>query len=189
MNYPKLLCLFLVCTLWDFQVFLLLVRRGSELFGVSAETDSGIRISAFLIYPTITYCAYFWCALLWDFQVFLLLVRRGSELFGVSAQTDSGIRISAFLIYPTRSYCGYFWCAPLWHFQVILHLVRRVIWTLWSLQLRLTVVLGFLYSLYTLPEVIVPISGVHSLRLSGNSTLSQERVWTLWSVSSDWQWG
>ena len=42
-----------MCTLWDFQVFLLLVRRGSELFGVSAQTDSGIRISAFLIYPTL----------------------------------------------------------------------------------------------------------------------------------------
>ena len=28
-------------------------------------------------------------------------------------------------------------------------------------QVRLTVVLGFLHSLYTLPEVIVPISGVH----------------------------
>ena len=28
----------------------LLVRRGSELFGVSAQTDSAIRISAFLIY-------------------------------------------------------------------------------------------------------------------------------------------
>ena len=38
---------------------LLLVRRGSELFGVSAQTDSGIRISAFLIYSTICYCGYF----------------------------------------------------------------------------------------------------------------------------------
>ena len=28
-------------------------------------------------------------------------------------------------------------------------------------QLRMTVVLGFWHSLYTLPEVIVPISGVH----------------------------
>ena len=28
-------------------------------------------------------------------------------------------------------------------------------------QLRLTVVLGFLHSLYILPEVIVAISGVH----------------------------
>ena len=27
-----------------FRYFLLLVRRGSELFGVSAQTDSGIRI-------------------------------------------------------------------------------------------------------------------------------------------------
>ena len=43
-------------------------------------------------------------------------------------------------------------------------------------QLRLTVVLGFLHSLYILPEVIVPISGLHSLRFSGICTLSQEKV-------------
>ena len=43
-----------------FRYFLLLVRRGSELFGVSAQTDSGIRILAFLIYPTRSLCAYFW---------------------------------------------------------------------------------------------------------------------------------
>ena len=36
-----------------------------------------------------------------------------------------------------------------------------MIWTLWSLQLRLTVLLGFLYFLYILPEVNEPISGVH----------------------------
>ena len=44
-----------------FRYFLLLVRRGSELFGIPAQTDSGIRILAFLIYPTRSYCAYFWC--------------------------------------------------------------------------------------------------------------------------------
>ena len=44
-----------------FRYFPLLVRRGSELFGVSAQTDSGIRILAFLVYPTRSYCAYFWC--------------------------------------------------------------------------------------------------------------------------------
>ena len=38
-----------------FRYFLLLVRRGSELFGVSAQTDSGIRILAFLICPTRSY--------------------------------------------------------------------------------------------------------------------------------------
>ena len=43
-------------------------------------------------------------------------------------------------------------------------------------QFILTVVLGFLHSLYILPEVIEAISGVHSLRLSGISTVSQERV-------------
>ena len=44
-----------------FRDFLLLVRRGSELFGVSAQTDCGIRILAFLIHRTRNYCAYFWC--------------------------------------------------------------------------------------------------------------------------------
>ena len=87
-------------------MFVLLVSRESEMLGVSAQTDSGIRISAFLKYPTRSYCAYFWCALLETFRYLLLLVRRGSELFGVSAQTESGIRISAFLIYPIRSYCA-----------------------------------------------------------------------------------
>ena len=32
-----------------FTYFILLVKRGSELFGVSAQTDSGIRILTFLI--------------------------------------------------------------------------------------------------------------------------------------------
>ena len=45
-----------------FRYFLLLVRRGSELFGVSVQTDSGNRILAFLIYPTRSYCTYLWCA-------------------------------------------------------------------------------------------------------------------------------
>ena len=43
-------------------------------------------------------------------------------------------------------------------------------------QLRLTVVIEFLYSLYILPEVIVPIFRVTSLRLSGICTHIQERV-------------
>ena len=173
-------------TLWDFQVFLLLVRRGSELFGVSAQTDSGIRISAFLIYPTISYWGYFWCAPLWDFQVFVLLVRRGSELFGVSAQTDSGIRISAFLISPPRSYCAYFWCADFETFRYLYSYSGEGLNSLES-QLSLNVVLGFLPSLYILPKGIVSISGVHLSEIFRYSTLSQHRVWTLWSLSSDWQ--
>ena len=124
------------------------------------RTISGIRISAFLVYPTRSYCAYFWCALLLDFQVLLLLVRRWSELFGVSAQRNSGIRISAFLIYPTRSYFLYFWFVSLCDFPVSVLLVRRGS-ELLEFHLRLTVVLGFLHSVYTLPEVIEPISGVH----------------------------
>ena len=88
-----------------------LSQEGSELFGVSSQTDSGIRIWHSLytlpevIVPTsgVHLSDQFW--------IFLLFARRGSEMFGVSSQTDSGIRI--------------------WH------------------------------SLYTLPEVIVPTSGVH----------------------------
>ena len=107
-----------------FRYFLLLVRRGSELFGVSVQTDSGIRILAFLIYLEVTVpisgvqksqlrlivCLFreVIVHLSDTFRYFLLLVRRGSELFGVSAQTDSGIRFLAFLIYPARSYCAYF---------------------------------------------------------------------------------
>ena len=53
-----------------FRYFYSLVRRGSELFEVSAQTDSGIRISAFLIYPTRSYCAYFWWALFETFRYF-----------------------------------------------------------------------------------------------------------------------
>ena len=103
--YPhqNLLCLFVVCTSLTFSgYFYCLVRRGSELFGVSSKTDSGIRILALLIYPTRN-----------TFRYFYSLIRSGSELFGVSAQTDSGIRILALLINPTRSYCTYLWCAPL----------------------------------------------------------------------------
>ena len=78
-----------------FSYFYSLVRRGSEVLGVSAQTDSGIRILALLIYPTRN-----------TFRYFYSLVRKGSELFGVSAQTDRGIRILALFIYPTRSYCA-----------------------------------------------------------------------------------
>ena len=141
-----------------FQVFLLFARRRSQLYAVSHQTDIGIGICHYLytltegivptsgvyhsntfkyfyswpggglnslecqlrltmllefgilIYSTRSYCAYFWCETLQHFQVFLLFVRRGSQLFGLSVQTDNGISIS--------------------------------------------------HSLYTLPEDIVPTSGV-----------------------------
>ena len=128
-----------MCTLWDFHVFVLLVRNGSELFGFLAETNSGIRISALLIYPTLGYCGYFWCA---------------------PNTTDSGIRILAFLIYPTIIYCGYFWCALFETFWYFYCYSGDGLNSLES-QLRLTVVLGFLHSLYILPEVIVATCGVH----------------------------
>ena len=73
-----------------FSYFYSLVRRGSEVFGVSAQTDSGIRILALLIYRSRN-----------TFRYFYSLVRRGSEFFGVSAQTDSGISILALFMYPT----------------------------------------------------------------------------------------
>ena len=76
-----------------YQVFLLLIRRGSKLFGVSAHTDSAIRIwhSLYTLPEVIRpiSCVHFSDA----YQVFLLFVRRGSKLFGVSAHTDSAITI------------------------------------------------------------------------------------------------
>ena len=113
------------------------------------QTDSGIRILAFLIYHTgvqnVFYCAYFWCVFMLIFGVhlsdtfryFLLLVRIGSELFGIPAQTDSGIRILAFLKFPTEK----------------------------LLCLFLVFICSDTFSYFT--------------------TLSQERVRTLWSLSSD----
>ena len=96
-----------------FRYFYCLVRRGSELFGVSAQTDSGIRIWHYLY--TVPEVIVPICGVhLYDtFRYFYSLVRRGSELFGVSSKTDSGIRILALLLYPTRNYCVYLWCAPL----------------------------------------------------------------------------
>ena len=100
------MCLFLVCTSSDtFRYFLLLVRRGSELFGVSAQTDSGIRIFGIPYIPcTRSYCAYFWCASFLRLSgIFYTSIMRWSELLGVSTQNDSGIRILAFLICRTRN--------------------------------------------------------------------------------------
>ena len=79
--------------------------------------DSQLRLTVVLgfgiPYNTLpdSYCAYFWCATSPTLSgISTLYPGRGSQLFGLSDQTDSGIRI--------------------WH------------------------------SLYTLPEVIVPTSGV-----------------------------
>ena len=81
-----------------FRYFQLLVRRGSELFGVSAQNDSVVRIwhsSYTLIGVIVPISGVF----LYDtFRYFLLLVRRGSELFEVSTQIVSGFRILAFFI-------------------------------------------------------------------------------------------
>ena len=43
------------------------------------------------------------------------------------------------------------------------------------------------HSLYTLPKVIVPISGVHLSNIFRFSTLTLEGVSSLWNLSSDWQ--
>ena len=96
-----------------FRYFYCLVRRGSELFGVSAQTDSGIRIWHCLYTPPEVIVPICGVHLSDTFRYFYSLVRRGSELFGVSSKTDSGIRILALLLYPTRNYCVYLWCAPL----------------------------------------------------------------------------
>ena len=47
-------------------------------------------------------------------------------------------------------------------------------------QLRLTVVLGFWHSLYTLPEVIVPISGVHLSDTFRYFLLSLSLLFEIW---------
>ena len=139
---------------------------------------------AFLIYSTRSYCAYFWCAPLQHFQVFLLLTRMESNLFGVSAQTDSDIRIWYSLytlpevIVPTSGVqlsntFRYFYFQP-----------EGGVISLGS-QLRLIVVLGIgipyiLYQkLLCLPLVCT------SPTLSGISTFSQDGVKTLWGLSSD----
>ena len=64
------------------------------------------------------------------------------------------------LIYSTRSYCAYFWHATLQHFQVFLLLARRRS-QLFGVSVQTDKGIGIWHYLYTLPEVIVPTSGVH----------------------------
>ena len=108
--YQKLLCLSLVCTTPTlFKYFY--SWPGGGLNSLECQLRLTMLLEfGILIYSTRSYCAYFWCATLQHLQVFLLFARRGSQLFGVSVQTDNGISIS--------------------------------------------------HSLYTLPEDIVPTSGV-----------------------------
>ena len=61
-------------------------------------------------------------------------------------------------------------------YQTLLCLLRGIATPLVSAHLSADSQWYWEHSLYTLPEVIVPTSGVH---------LSQEEVSTLWSVSSD----
>ena len=158
----------------------------SELFGVSAHIDSGIRISALLIYPTLGYWGYFWCAPLWDFLVFLLLVSRGSELFGVSAQTLTVVLGFLHPYIPYQKLLWLFLLCTLWDFHVFVLLGRRVT-ELFGVSaqtdsgIRISALL-----IYPTIGYWGYFWGCNSLRLSGISTVSQERVWTLWSLSSYW---
>ena len=109
--YKKLLCLFLVCTSLTLSGISTLSEEGFELFGVSAQSDSGIRIwlSLYTLPEVIVPIS---GVLLSDTFRYFYSWSGGGLTSGVTPHTDSGIRI--------------------WH------------------------------SLYTLPEVIfVPISGVH----------------------------
>ena len=83
------------------------------------------------------------------FSYFYALVRRGFEPFGVLALTDSGIMILALLIYPTRNTFRYFYS-----------LVRRASEVL-GVSAQTDSVIRILALLIYLPEVIVPICGVH----------------------------
>ena len=133
--YHKLLCLPLICTYPTLSGISTCNQEGVKtVWGLSSDWQIYLDL-AFLIYSTRSYCAYFWCAPFQHIQVFLLFVRRWSQLFGGSVQTDNGISIS--------------------------------------------------HSLYTLPEDIVPTSGV---KLS--NTFRYFYSWpggvsTLWNVSSD----
>ena len=170
--------IFWCAPLSHFQVFLLLVRKGSKLFGVSAHTDSAITI-----WHTRSYCAYFWCAPPSHFQVFLLLVRKGSKLFGVSAHTDSAIRISHSL---------YTLPEVIWLISGV-HLsdTLRYFYS-WSgrapnsleSQLKLIVLLGFGIPYIPYQKLLGLFLVCTSLTISGISTLGQEGVQTLWSLSS-----
>ena len=106
----KLLCLFLVCTSLDTFRYSYPWSRGALKSGVSAQTDSGIRIWHSLYTLPEVNVPISGVHLSDTFRYFYSWSGGGLKS-GVSAQTDSGIRI--------------------WH------------------------------SLYTLPEVNVPISGVH----------------------------
>ena len=135
--YQKLLCLLLVCISPTLSVISTLSQQGI-LTICSLYSDWQWYLDlAFLIYSMRRYCVYLWCTLLQCFQVFLLLTRMESKLFGMSAQTDNGNRN--------------------WH-PYILH-----------------------------QKLLCLLLACNSLTLSGISTISQEEVSTLWSVSSDWQ--
>ena len=100
-----------------FRYFYSLVRKGSELFGVSADSGRLTVVLGFyrhcLYTPPEVIVPICVVHLSDTFRYFYSLVRRGFEPFGVLALTDSGIMILALLIYPTRIYCVYLWCAPL----------------------------------------------------------------------------
>ena len=138
------------------------------------------------MYSTRSYCAYFWCTPLQHIQVFLLLTRMESNLFGVSAQTDSDIRIWHSLytlpevIVPTSGV----------HlsntFRYFYSLQGRDLTTLES-QIRLTMVLGFHIPYILYQKLLCLLLVCNSQTLSGISTFSQEWVKTLWGLSSDWQ--
>ena len=155
-------------------MFLLLVRRWSKLFGVPAQTDSGIRIWDSLYTLTKVILPIPSVLLSDTFRYFYSWSGRGLNS-GVSAQTDSGIRI--------------------WHSLYTLPEVIVLIsgvhlsdtfryfysWSGGGLnylesQLRLTVVLGFGIPYIPYQKLLCLFLVCTCLTLSGISTLGQEGV-------------
>ena len=129
--YQKLLCLLLVCTSPTVSGISTLTQEGSQVFGISAQTDNGIRIwhpyilyqkllptSGLLLSPTLSGISTL--TLLWNSSDLVL---------------EIGI-----LIYSTRSYCLLLVCNLL-TLSGISTLSQEGLNSLES-QFRLTVVLG-----------------------------------------------
>ena len=96
------------------------------------------------------------------FQLFPILAKSGSQLFGVTAQTDSDIMIwHSINILPLKLLCLLLMYALLQQLSGICFLLaRKGSENTLESQFRLTMVLGFGIPLYTLPEIIMPTSGV-----------------------------
>ena len=133
--YQKLLCLFLVCTSLTLSGISTL---GQE--GVSNSVESQLTLTVLLGFGT-PYIPYQTVIvpisgvhLSHTFRYFYSWSGEGLKLFGVSAHTDSAIRIWHTLYTLPEVISAYFWCAPLSHLSGISTLGQERVQTLWSLS-------------------------------------------------------